>query len=217
MLKDKMKRTERERDAFIKERTTHEILIQYPALRLSAIIFSEMKTTYNIDVDRRILTGFGTTAEKILTEAQRRGVAKDLLAMYTTALQSHAEEAHKGLMVIAGILLLPYLLHDDPAGLYMINKPPQNLTPTMVITGDPFGESSIAVFLDGEELLADEPDDITMGVGLTMSAYFLFNIKYRKPTKSTLTFLQYLLGIQKESIKLPTVVLRLINFLKCPV
>lgn len=54
----------------------------------------------------------------------------------------------------------------------------------MVITGDPFGESSIAVFLDAEELLADEPDDI-MGVGLTMSAYFLFNIKYRKPTKST--------------------------------
>lgn len=95
-------------------------------------------------------------------------------------------------------------------------QPPQNLTPTIVITGDPFGESSIAVFLDGEELLADEPDDITMGVGLTMSTYFLFNIKYRKPIKSTLTFLQYLLGIQKENLKLPTVVLRFINYLKCP-
>lgn len=55
-----------------------------------------MKTKYNTDVDRRILTGFGTTSEKILTEAQRSGVAKDLLTMYNTALQSHAEEAHKG-------------------------------------------------------------------------------------------------------------------------
>ncbi|XP_067300112.1 sterile alpha motif domain-containing protein 3-like [Pseudorasbora parva] len=217
MLQDKMKRTERDRDVYIKEKSTQEVLIKYPALRLPAIIFSEMKTKYNTDVDRRILTGFGTTAEKIVTEAQRRGVAKDLLAMYNTALQSHAEEAHKGLMVIAGILVLPYLLHDDPAGLYVINKPQQNLTPTMVITGNPFGESSIAVFLDGEELFADEPDDITMGVGLTISAYFLFNIQYNKPIKNTLTFLQHLLGIQKESIKLPIIVLRLINYLKCQV
>ncbi|XP_067273064.1 sterile alpha motif domain-containing protein 3-like [Pseudorasbora parva] len=95
MLQDKMKRTERDRDVYIKEKSTQEVLIKYPALRLPAIIFSEMKTKYNTDVDRRILTGFGTTAEKIVTEAQRRGVAKDLLAMYNTAHQSHAEEAHK--------------------------------------------------------------------------------------------------------------------------
>lgn len=38
MLQDKMKRTDRERDVYIKERTTQEILIQYPALRLLAIV-----------------------------------------------------------------------------------------------------------------------------------------------------------------------------------
>lgn len=56
-------------------------------------------------------------------------------------------------------------------------QPTPNLTPTMVIMGDPFGESRIAIFLDGEEVFYNDPDDVSMAVGLTVSAYFFNKVQ----------------------------------------
>ncbi|KAJ8346514.1 hypothetical protein SKAU_G00279150 [Synaphobranchus kaupii] len=175
-LQDRMKQTARERDVFIKQHDTKEVLQQYPALRLPAIIFSEMKEKFNIDLDRMILSGFGTMADRIIAEANRRGLGAEMLSLYNRALLSHAEDAHKGLKVTASILLLPYLLNDDPSG--QMNKFVKFPSPTIQIEGDPFSDDShIQLFLDGEELLCDEPEDISMALGVAMGLHFIFETK----------------------------------------
>ncbi|CAB1321676.1 unnamed protein product [Coregonus sp. 'balchen'] len=96
-------------------------------------------------------------ADRIIAETERRGVAVELLNLYKTTLLSHTEEAHDGLKFTAAILLLHYLFKEDPSGLYVTDM------------GNPFAdESDIQLFLDGEKLLTEEPEDISMGLGVAM-------------------------------------------------
>ncbi|KAK6295514.1 hypothetical protein J4Q44_G00347400 [Coregonus suidteri] len=69
----------------MKQQGTKDILKQYPAFPLSAIIFSEMRSKFGMDVDRNILSGFGTMVDKIIAKTERSGMAVELLNLYKMA------------------------------------------------------------------------------------------------------------------------------------
>ena len=54
-----------------------------------------MRSKFGMDVDRNVLSEFGTVANKIIAETERKGMAVELLNLYKTALLSHTEEAQR--------------------------------------------------------------------------------------------------------------------------
>ncbi|KAJ8016085.1 hypothetical protein DPEC_G00003490 [Dallia pectoralis] len=104
--KEKMKRTFAERVGFIQSHSTSDILQEFPALQHISIIFTEIEHIFKVDVDKRLLEGFGKAADKIIAEAKRWRLGKEILLQYQTALSQECE-VFKGHTVCAAILLLP--------------------------------------------------------------------------------------------------------------
>ncbi|KAJ7999639.1 hypothetical protein DPEC_G00196500 [Dallia pectoralis] len=197
ILKEKMKRTFAERVGFIQSHSTSDILQEFPALQHISIILTEIEHIFKVDVDKRLLEGFGKAADKIIAEAKRRRLGKEILLQYQTALSQECEETHKGHTVCAAILLLPYLFHENPDRLYVIDKVANAPTPVLLISGNPFSAGcEMSLRIDGMDIV--KPEDISMGVGALLGIYFIFGVKYAENVKKTLNFLQCMVGINSN-------------------
>ncbi|XP_062386880.1 uncharacterized protein LOC134075847 [Sardina pilchardus] len=214
ILQDKMIRTRVERRKYLQTHSTMEALEEYPGLRFPVILLTESQSQLDVDIDRSIMTGMGQIAKKVIEECQRRATGQDLFCMYEEAKSMQHEECHRGLQVILGTLLLPYLFRENPKALYVINrKDPEVPTPVLVITGNPFMEASFAVQLDFQDVLTQEVDEVTQALATLMSIYFVFNIEYHKSVKNTLCFIQkYLMSNTPEGKISPTVI-KMANYL----
>lgn len=56
-----------------------------------------MEHIHKVDVDKRLLEGFGKAVDKIVAEAKRRTLGKEILLQYQRALSQECEETHKGI------------------------------------------------------------------------------------------------------------------------
>ncbi|KAJ8014416.1 hypothetical protein DPEC_G00039990 [Dallia pectoralis] len=211
ILKEKMKRTFAERVGFIQSHSTSDILQEFPALQHISIILTEIEHIFKVDVDKRLLEGFGKAADKIIAEAKRRRLGKEILLQYQTALSQECEETHKGHSVCAAILLLPYLFHENPDRLYVIDKVANAPTPVLLISGNPFSAGcEMSLRIDGMDIV--KPEDISMGVGALLGIYFIFGVKYAENVKKTLNFLQCMVGINSND-KVPIGVIKMVKAL----
>ncbi|KAJ7991709.1 hypothetical protein DPEC_G00286690 [Dallia pectoralis] len=211
ILKEKMKRTFAERVGFIQSHSTSDILQEFPALQHISIILTEIEHIFKVDVDKRLLEGFGKAADKIIAEAKRRRLGKEILLQYQTALSQECEETHKGHTVCAAILLLPYLFHENPDRLYVIDKVANAPTPVLLISGNPFSAGcEMSLRIDGMDIV--KPEDISMGVGALLGIYFIFGVKYAENVKKTLNFLQCMVGINSND-KVPIGVIKMVKAL----
>ncbi|KAJ7997328.1 hypothetical protein DPEC_G00227830 [Dallia pectoralis] len=194
ILKEKMKRTFAERVGFIQSHSTSDILQEFPALQHISIILTEIEHIFKVDVDKRLLEGFGKAADKIIAEAKRRRLGKEILLQYQTALSQECKETHKGHTVCAAILLLPYLFHENPDRLYVIDKVANAPTPVLLISGNPFSAGcEMSLRIDGMDIV--KPEDISMGVGALLGIYFIFGVKYAENVKKTLNFCSACAGL----------------------
>ncbi|XP_048111667.1 uncharacterized protein LOC125302497 [Alosa alosa] len=201
ILKDKMKRTTHERMEFIQSHSTRESLLEFPALNQ---IFSEIEERYKVDLDKMLLHGLGRAAGKIIEQVSKKKQGTNILSEYEMALGEACEETHKGLKICAAALMLPHLFNENPDKLYVIDKVPRAPTPLLVVDGNPFGDCSITLTMDGVSIA--HPDDITMGIAALLGTYFIFGVKYAQNIKKTLAFLQIASGITSQEKINPTVV-----------
>lgn len=63
-----------------------------------------MERIYGVDIDKKLLENFGKAASKILAEAERRNLGKDIYLQYQRALSQECEDTHKGTLELHLIL-----------------------------------------------------------------------------------------------------------------
>ena len=57
-----------------------------------------MERIHGVDIDKRLLEGFGKAASKILAVAEKRNLGKEICLQYQRALSQECEDTHKGIL-----------------------------------------------------------------------------------------------------------------------
>ncbi|XP_067219167.1 sterile alpha motif domain-containing protein 3-like [Chanodichthys erythropterus] len=80
LLQDCMERTRNERADYMKNHSTKEILLRYPALKIPSVLVYEFESILDGNIENNILKNLDLVAQKVINECQRREVGVEICA-----------------------------------------------------------------------------------------------------------------------------------------